>query len=113
MLMLPPYDQSEQYPVWDLTFTLGDSEYRFLYTYRERQDRWYLDVFDAQGSAIVRGHKLTHGVVFLGRIMCVDQAGDTSPGYEDLGRRHRVIYMEDEDIPAEEDDYSVVIEGVV
>ena len=110
MLMLPPYDQPEQYPVWDLTVAFGGAEYRLIYTYRERQDRWYLDVFDTAGAALGRGMKLVHGCPMIHRLMCVDTAGDTSPGYEDLGRRHRVVYLEPEDNPAPADDYDITIE---
>jgi hypothetical protein len=112
MIMLPPYDQDDQYPIWDLLVAMAGAEYRLVYTYRQRQDRWYLDVYDADGEVLLRAKRIVHGVPYLGGILCVDTLGEDPPGYEDLGRRHRMLLLEAEDLPAAEDDYDITIEAV-
>ena len=58
-LLLPPIEPDEQYPVWDYTVSLDDDEFRIRLTYRERQDRWYLDLWDASGNELVKGKRLS------------------------------------------------------
>jgi len=123
MILLQPYGHAEQYPVWDYTLPLDGTAYRLRLTYRQRQDRWYLDLFDADDAALVRGVMLTVDVPLLediripglppGVMMCLDTTGAGEPcGYEDLGRRCALVYVLDAEYqatPADEYDIKITV----
>jgi hypothetical protein len=121
MIALPPYRHAEQYPVWDYTLPLDGATYRLRLTYRQRQDRWYVDLFDADDAALVRGAMLTVDTPLLediripglppGALMCLDTTGAGEPcGYEDLGRRCVLLYLSADDLqPAAADEYDIKI----
>ncbi len=122
-LILPPEDQEEQSPVWDYTIDLGDREFRITLRYNERLDSWYLDLYDADGNALILGKRLvsenvliqaftpliqnpiwTDPATYQGggddseqqrRILAVLDLEDTGrePQYEDLGRSHKLYYL--------------------
>lgn len=111
MLVIPPFAPlDDQQPVWDYTIELGPSfvashipvpapeEYRLRIVYRERQDSWYLEIYDAEDTAILQGMRLPVGVVsqmlnyqledFPGRqlILALNEGqSDVDPTYDSLG----------------------------
>ena len=100
---------------------LGELEYTYTLTYRERQDAWYIDLFDADGESILLGKRLTVNTAPIwryrsdampaGQIVVVDTSGaDTDPTYEDLGYRVRLAWVPDDDITDSTTDYDVTIE---
>jgi hypothetical protein len=123
MIALPPYRHAEQYPVWDYTLTLGGITSRLRLTYRQRQDRWFLDLFDADDEALVRGVMLTVDIPLLedvripglppGALLCLDTTGAGEPcGYEDLGRRCTLLYLDADELqstPADEYDIKITV----
>jgi hypothetical protein len=121
MDILQPQDQPEQDPVWDYSVDLGpleDPDYaitpdpielRLRYTYRERQDSWYLDIFspDDERVSIFTGWRMTimmpggmadYEIPELPReqfITVLDRDNSwVEAGYEDLGRRCEVIHSD-------------------
>jgi hypothetical protein len=119
---IPPYEPDEVYPVYDHTVDLGDVEYSYTLTYRERQDGWYLDLYDADGEALVTGKRLSIDVPVLwrhvkdgmpsgGQIVVIDTANTgTDPTYEDLGYRVKLAWILEADYPDASVDYGVTIE---
>ena len=118
---LPPIEPEDLYPVHEYTVDLGEVEYTYTLTYQERQDAWYLDLYDADGESLLLGKRLTVNTAPLwryrgdsmpaGQIVVVDTSGaDSDPTYEDLGHRVRLAWVPDEDIPESTTDYDVTIE---
>jgi hypothetical protein len=137
MQQIPPIEPDEQIPVWDYTIALGPTgpvdtggseagrqipeprELRLRFTYRERQDSWYVDVFEpveatiAEGVSIdedrpiMLGLRLTAGLfnsMFYYQIpelpghqffFALDVDGSAEdPGYDELGRSHAVMHTD-------------------
>lgn len=55
MLQLPPFDPTEPVPVWEFLIPLSGVEYLVTFTYRSRQNRWYVTIADAEGTPIYNG----------------------------------------------------------
>jgi hypothetical protein len=112
MIQLPPYEieGAEQQPVYDYTVTLSDTEYRIVLVYRERGDRWYMTIYDADDTVLLAGKKLSVNTPLLeiyeidglppGDVVCWDSSGaEAECGYEDLGKRCLLLYLEPADVP--------------
>lgn len=94
---------------YDFTTTIGASTYTFTVSWNYREDSWYFDVDDANGSNLISSVKLCLGA-FLGRttpaspftdgvMIAVDTAathgGDAhEAGFDDLGTRVIIKYFE-------------------
>lgn len=112
MIQLPPYDDGvEQQPTYDYWVTLTDVEYRLVVAYRERNDRWYLTIYNADNEALLSNKKLSvntslisrHQIAGLppGDFVLWDTSGaEAECGYDDLGIRCVLIYFEPDEIPA-------------
>jgi hypothetical protein len=102
LLTLPPFDVAadpdERPASYDYTVDLNGTEYRIKLFYRERQDRWYLDLLDADDVPILMGRILVIERPLLaqyvsdsspaGELVLVDTAAsDVECGFEDLGAR--------------------------
>lgn len=102
MIKLPLYSD----PLYTFSTSLDGVDYRFKLDYSQRADRWYLGIFDAEGSPIRQGIKLSPNVSML-RLCKSDarcpQAGlfvfdlktleaGESPGLFDLERRVTLWY---------------------
>lgn len=122
MIHLPPFDipNAGQAPVYDYTITLSELEYRVVLVYRERGDRWYLSLYDADGLELLVGKKLSVDVPLLenyqiaglppGELALWDTANsDTECGFDDLGVRCLLIYIEPDELvdPREADDITI------
>jgi hypothetical protein len=60
MIQLPPFDDgTERVPTYDYTILLEDVLYRFVLTYKERLDRWYMSIYDADDNALLTSKKLS------------------------------------------------------
>jgi hypothetical protein len=51
------------------TVQLGDAEFRVRLTWRERLSSWYLDLYTADGTALVLGKRLSASYTPLGGIV--------------------------------------------
>lgn len=94
-------------PLYDMTVTLDGSDYRLLFDWNGREDRWYLSLFDSAGSAVRRGMKvvpnwdLLYGCVYQnrppGKLVFLDartRAGlNEAPNFQELGREVRLAYF--------------------
>lgn len=108
-LVLIPDAVAEQSRAYGYVTQLGLLEYTISLEYRERQDRWYLDLIDANGVPLVSEIKLVVGFSLLfrhrkagmplGALMVTDR-DDTGEecGFEDLGRRCGLIWIDDDDL---------------
>ena len=111
MKLLPPILPDEQYPIYDYSIDLGESRYRIVLTFRERLDSWYLDLYDAAGTLLLVGKRLSVNNPLLdryaidglppGELVCVDTSGNDGLecGYADLGHRCALVYLDPADIP--------------
>jgi hypothetical protein len=109
--LIPPYEPEEQSPVWDYVIDIGETSLRLKWTYRSRQDSWYLSIYtgDDESTPILLGYKMQLTAMLpqmskyrlpeLGTVGTGDFASQPffglldiagtleEPGYEDLGRR--------------------------
>lgn len=102
MIKLPLYSD----PLYTFNTSLDGVEYRFKLDYSQRADRWYLGIFDAEGSPIRVGIKLSPCVNLVrlcswdprspekGIVVFDLAAGEAaeSPGIFDLERRVTLWY---------------------
>ena len=115
---LPPVEPEDLYPVYQYTVDLAEVEYTYRLTYRERQDGWYLDLYDSDGEPLLLGRRLALGALPLkrrvvagmpdGLFLLIDRSGsDTDPTYEDLGYRVRLAWIPSDDLSAVDSGYDV------
>lgn len=111
MIVLEPYRPSDQYPALEYLVSLDAAEFTIGLTYHERQDRWYLDLSDADGVLLIGGKMLSPNVPLLadyqidglppGELVLLDTGGTGEPcGYADLGWRHMLVYVPESELPA-------------
>lgn len=125
MIELPPYasDGGEQQPVHDYAVVLDGTEYRLKIHYRERNDRWYLSIYDADDEALLLTKKLSIDTRLLvnhvidglppGDFILIDTSGsDVECGWDDFGTRCALVYIEESELPAAAVDPSLTIEAV-
>jgi hypothetical protein len=121
MIQLPPYatDAKDQQSVYDYTIPLGDDTFRVVLTHRERQDRWYIDIYTVAGAALVTGYMLAvDGPCFedlqiaglpAGTLALYDTSGSGEEcGFADLGSRCWLVYLSPDELPEPEDPYAGV-----
>lgn len=70
--VLPGYPSIAQH---EYVTTLGDTSYRFTFTWRVRQRAWYFDLELEDGTALIRGRKVSAGWFPLGAV----DLGDNAP----------------------------------
>jgi hypothetical protein len=121
MIILDPYQPAEAYPSLDYSVSMDGTQYRVALSYHERQDRWYLDLYDSDDTALLTGKMLAPDVALLadyeiagmpaGQIFLLDTGGTGEPcGYADLGWRHLLVYVPEAELPsAAADPYDVEI----
>lgn len=125
MIQLPPFgvDAVDQSPVYDYTIPLGERTYRVVLTYRGRQDRWYLDLYTVAQEPIVLGTMLAVDVFLLedlrlpelpeGKLALFDTSGaGLECGWDDLGARCELVYLDPADLPAPAADPDLIVEQV-
>ena len=94
-------------PFFRETVTLSGTEYVLDFQYNQREDRWYLSLYDVDGLPIYVGRKIVPSVPLFRK--CADPrapigaliaqtltADDTAPGLDELGTTKRVslVYYE-------------------
>lgn len=83
---------------------LDSITYQLSFRWNARAGRWFLDVRDGDGNALRLGvamipdapllRRFGLGDAFPGELMLVDSHGfGADPGFEDLGRRHRLYHF--------------------
>lgn len=118
ILTLPPFeaaaDLDERPSSYDYTVDLGGNAYRIRLFYRERQDRWYLDLFDADDVPILMGRILIIDRNLLsqyvselspaGDLVLIDTAeSDIECGFEGLGARCFLMWISDDEVTEDEE----------
>lgn len=108
IVTLPPHDVADQIPGYDFLVDLADLEYRIRLRWMDRQERWYLDLWDSAGDPMLRGQRLVPGTAvghqYTGRaprggvlfFWDLDDSG-TPCGYEDLGSRCKLTWISEEE----------------
>lgn len=88
--------------------TLGETAYRLTFTWRVRQEAWYVDIELEDGTELVKGRKLSAGWTPLGAV----DLGDNAPAgsllvrgpdnYEraDWGEDLRLVFVPTANLPA-------------
>ena len=110
MLILPPDEPPEQESIWDVRVTLGDYAYRIVLRWNERTESWYLDLFDSDDQPLLQGKRLAinwpitwryKGATWpAGNLMLWCEEGSNAEcGYDDLGHRCKLVYIEPADVP--------------
>lgn len=89
---------------YDFYVTLSEREYNVLVQWNDRDDSWYMSVSDASGDLIVAGARIVLGrmIAFtadprgpFGSFIAIDTSGSgQEAGYDDLGTRVSVLYVE-------------------
>lgn len=101
-LLLPLRTDEAQW--YDFTTTLDGKNYRFELLWNEREEAWYLSLFDQLDAALMTGKKLVPDFPLLfrladrrrppGELTLVDTGGNNAlPTFRDLGRRHVLMYL--------------------
>src|ERR1700749_78717 len=83
---------------------LSDTLFGFRFDYSQRDDHWYMSLYDDSGVAILEGLRVTLGAFYLYRVATlrrpagVIMAFDTTnknldPGRNDLGGRVRLLFV--------------------
>ena len=91
-------------PLYTFDAPLDGVDYRFKVDYSQRADRWYLSIFDVEGTPLRQGIKISSGADLLrflvsyanGPTGVLVVTGGESPGLFDLGaedRRCALIYV--------------------
>lgn len=109
VFFLEPFDRvAEQEPFWEHNYSFGGVDVTLRLTYSDRLERWYADLFDADGETIWAGKAVNvqYHVGFRhlsarapdGLFWALDTNPDlTPPGFEDLGRRVILEFITSDD----------------
>lgn len=100
-------------PFFSETVTLTGTEYVLDFQYNQREDRWYLSLYDTNGNAIYLGRKIVPSVPLfrkcasgskpLGDLIAQTlTANDAPPNIDELGERVQLVYYEPGEIAAAE-----------
>lgn len=91
------------------TAQLEGRTYRFVFSFNERSQSWYMDIADDNDLAIVQGQRLSNDFPLArsrdsrrppGMFVCISLEDDNSdPALADLGRRVKLLYFDEADIP--------------
>lgn len=124
MLILPPYKHAadDQEAVYDYTVPLGDASYRVVLTHCTRQDRWYMSLYDADDAILIHRVFLAVDIFLLedleieglppGELALFDTSESGAEcGFDDLGNRCELIYLEPEDLSLDPGPPNVTIEA--
>ena len=89
---------------------LDGREYLLTFRWNQREAKWYLSIADSEEAPIVSGVKVVLNFPLItnrvrdirrppGEIFAVDPSGDErDPGFNDLGARVRLLYIEAADL---------------
>lgn len=97
-------------PLYTMRATLNGREFTLRFDYAQREDRWYLSLYDASGAAIRKGIKITSnasslrlarfdartptGLLTFSDVTALTGGAGEPPGFADLGRRVSLLYFE-------------------
>lgn len=83
--------------------SLDGVDFLFEFRWNEREQRWYMDLYEADGTPVVTGIKVVADWSLLrlvvrdlrpaGEIYSYDTTGEGDPRLGDLGTRVRLIYI--------------------
>lgn len=91
---------------WTQRTALGGADFLLRFRWSQRGGHWLLTLSDADGAPIASGVALVTGLPLLrrvvdarrpaGELLVVDVSGanDLDPGFEDLGDRFALLYLE-------------------
>lgn len=91
-------------------YELEGDIFTFEFHFNSRENAWYFDLFDSEGTPIRRSIKITTGFPWLrqvalagrppGDLIAVDASGnDRQADFESLGSTVKLLYFEESDVP--------------
>ena len=103
--LLPGYPSLAQHVY---VITLGETAYRFTFTWRVRQEAWYFDLELEDGTELVKGRKVSASWLPLGAVDLGDNAPEGTlyvrgpDNYEraDWGADLRLVFVPEADLTA-------------
>jgi len=119
MIELTPIEPDDPQPVYDYEVELAGIIFRVVLLWTDRDDspdprvgKWYLSLFDSDDTALLSGKRLGVDVPVLnryrgafpdGQVMLLDTESEgADPGFDDLGFRHRLVFIPSDKIEAPE-----------
>jgi len=120
---LQPFEPQEQEPAYDYQMALDGETYRFYLQWRERQENWYLSLYDSNDILLASGirmklntplgWRLTGRKIDTGFLILLDTEGSGLPcSYDDLGFRCQLMYFSNSEFDEIESEYNITIEDV-
>lgn len=95
-------------PLYSQRTTLDGKEYLLKFDYSEREDRWFLSLYDVDETPLALGIKVIPNWPLLrlhvsnpdvpqGKLVARDfSLAPAAPGFGDLGRRVSILYYDEE-----------------
>lgn len=92
-------------PHYDFTTELDGKSYTFVMKWNEREEAWYMDLYDSTNTLVIASRKIVIGWPLTNRyqdetlppgtLIAVDTSNaNQDPGLEDLGERVEIWYIE-------------------
>jgi hypothetical protein len=92
-----------------MTVALGENDFRLTFAYNTRDDRWYMDIAKADGTALVNGVPMVVDTPLLlrytnpalpeGYLIATDTTGEgIEAAKEDFGDRVQLIFIPSSDL---------------
>jgi len=89
------------------TLVLGDTQYSLRLTWRERPAAWYADLWQADGTPVWLGQRVTPGWALGGGLTPAGKPagallvrGPSDYGRYDLGDTVQIVFYADDELPA-------------
>lgn len=103
MALRLPLDDKAGSPGFSFSISLGGDVFRLSFRYNDRDARYYLDVFDEDGTVLATSRKLVIGTPLLddlidpsrplGDLFCVDVGAGAEPTLGTLGNGVDVVFV--------------------
>lgn len=113
IIELPPFEPTEQQPVYDYRIALSQNVYRLQIRWNTRTKSWYLRLFDSTDTVLISGVRMVIEYPLMwrhtgrkpkGGTLWLADMEDTGRecGYNDLGHRCKLFWIPEEDYPEPE-----------
>lgn len=110
MIFLDPSEANADQPIHERWVELEGVLCSYRLTWRPRTESWYLDLYDAAGTLLLAGSRLSSGWPVTARhrlpgtlpglFLIIDTQGDAPPTLDGLGGRWQFAYVEAAEVAA-------------
>ena len=108
MIIIPPDQPDPLFEEYDFEIPLGEAVFRVVQRFFQRQESWYLSLFDAANEPLIVRKRMSIETPILhryeipglppGELALLDQSGERAEcGFADLGHRCILVYFDPED----------------